>query len=66
MIEWNRGDGVVEYVRLNNVVEEIMTDETKITINRRCCSTHKTPSLRCIVRQRWVGVMKVGDCNFQT
>lgn len=63
VVKWDRADVVVQYVGLNDAVEESSTDETEFAIN--CCSstTSVSPSCWYIMRQGRIGVLKESDGN---
>lgn len=61
MVERDRGDVVVEDVGLDDAVEEVTADEAKLTVDGRGRATGEVPRLASVVRERRVGVLKVGD-----
>jgi hypothetical protein len=54
---------VVNNVVLNDAVEEVAADETKLAVNGGNGALDKGPVLSIIVRHILVGVVEVGDCD---
>ena len=63
VVKGNGRNVVVQDVGFDNAVEESAANETKFTINSCSGSTNVIPASGGVVRERWVGVLKVGDCN---
>ena len=61
VIEWNRGDVVMEDVSFDDAVEQLSADESKFAIDCRCCTAREVPGLGVVMRQRRIGVLEVGD-----
>ena len=61
VVERNGGDVVMEDVSLDDTVEELATNESKLTIDGSGGTTGKVPRVCVVVRKRWVSVLKVGD-----
>ena len=50
VVEWNRADVVVQDVRFDDPVEDVASDEAKVTVDRGCCSSSEVPYLGFVVR----------------
>lgn len=59
----NVREQVVNNVVLNDAVEEVAADETKLAVNGGNGALDKGPVLSIIVRHILVGVVEVGDCD---
>ena len=65
MIEGNGGDAVVQNMRLDDVVKEVVADETKVTIDSRCGAARKSPRFGLILGKRRIAVMQIGDGDYR-
>ena len=65
MVEWNRADVVVKHMSFDDSVEEVRADGPEIPVDRRGSTSGEVPCLRLIMRQRRIGMLKVGDCHFR-
>jgi len=63
VVEGDSRDIVVKNMGLNNTMKKLSTDETKFTINCGCSTSSIGPGFSCVVRKRWVGVLKECDGN---
>ena len=54
---------MVEYVGLDDTMKEMSSDESKVSINSCSSSACECPCRRIIVRQGWIGMLKVGYSN---
>lgn len=63
VVEGNVADVVVQDVSFDDAVEDVATDETKVTVNSGSSTTGKVPNLRLVVGESRVGVLKEGDGN---
>ena len=66
IIERNRGDKVVKDMRLDNAVHEGPTDEAKFTVNGRSSAASEVPGSVLVMREGWIGMLKICDCNCST
>ena len=63
MIERNRGYVVMEDVGLDYTVEKRSTYKSKFTVYCRRGSSSESPGFITIMRDGWIGVLKVGNGN---
>jgi hypothetical protein len=56
---------VVENVGFDNAVKESAANKTKFAINGCSGATNVIPASGGVVRKGWVGVLKIGDCNWE-
>lgn len=63
VVERNGADVVVQNVGLDDTVEQVATDEAKLTINGCSGALDKGPLLAGVVRQGRVGVLEEGDSD---
>ena len=63
VVEGDRADVVVQNVGLNDTVEDVTTNEAKVTVDGGGGATSKVPHLGLIVRERGVGVLQESDGN---
>lgn len=61
VVEWDRRNVVVEDVRLDDAVQEVAADEAELAVDGSGSATGKVPRIASVVREGWVGVLKVGD-----
>lgn len=66
VIEGDRGDVVMEDVRLNNTVQKLSSDESKLAVNGSGGATDVVPTGTGIVWKRGVSVLEVGNCNYMS
>jgi hypothetical protein len=55
---------VVKNVGLDNAVEESAANEAKLTVDSSSGTTDVVPACSSVVRKGWVGVLEVGDSNY--
>lgn len=63
VVERDRGYKMVENVGLDDAVEQVTTDEAKLTIDRRGRSASEIPGVRFVVRQCRISVLEESDCD---
>lgn len=63
VVEWNGADVVVEDVGFNDTVEKGAADKAKLAVNSCCGPTDVVPAFTTVMRESWVGVLKVCDGN---
>lgn len=63
VVEGNGADVVVQNVGLDDTVQQVATDEAKLTINGCSGALDKGPLLAGVVRQGRVGVLEEGDSD---
>lgn len=63
VVEGDVADIVVQNVSLDDTVEDVAADETKVTVDGGSSATGKVPDLGLVVRQSGVGVLQEGDGN---
>lgn len=63
MVERNRGYVVMEDMSLDYTVEKRSTYKSKFTVYCRCGSSSESPGFVTIMRDGWIGVLKVGNSN---
>ena len=63
MIERNRGYVVMEDMGLDYTVEKRSTYKSKFTVYCRCGSSSESPGFIVVMRDGWIGVLKVGNGN---
>lgn len=66
MVEWDRGDVVVEDVRFDDAVEQASTDEAELAVDRGCGTTCEVPGLALVMWEGRISMLKEGDCNCNT
>jgi hypothetical protein len=64
VVEWDCADVVVKDVGLNDAVEKSATNETEFSIYSCSGSTNIIPGFSCVVGERGVRMLKVGDGNY--
>lgn len=64
VVKGNRGNVMVKNMRLDDAVEELATNESKLAVNGGSCATNICPRFRVVMRQSRVGVLKEGDGNY--
>jgi len=57
MVEWDGGNSMVQNVRFDDVVEEVVTDKAKVPVHCGCSSTYIVPCLWLVMGQRRISVM---------
>lgn len=55
---------MMQNMGVRNTVEDMPTDETHIPIDGARSASDECPGFRIIVGKRWIGVLKVGDCDY--
>jgi hypothetical protein len=63
VVEWDSANVVVKYVGFNDTVEKSAADETKLAVNSCGGTTDIVPAFSAVVRESWVGVLKIRDSN---
>lgn len=63
IVKGNTRHKVVEHVSLNNIMENMLADESKVTVNSGRSSTSKVPLGCSIVRKTRIGVLQVGNVD---
>lgn len=63
VVEGDLGEQVVNNVVVDNLVEEVTTDETEATVNGGEGTLDKGPRIRIVVGHLGVSVVQVGDGN---
>ena len=63
VIEGNAGHVMVEDVGLDNAVEELTTDEAKLTIDSGSSAANKVPLFSGVVRKRGISVLEESNGN---
>ena len=66
VVEGDGGDVVVQNVSLDDTVEEVTTNEAKFAVNGCGGTTSKVPRAASVVRKRGVGVLEVGDSDYES
>lgn len=61
VIERNCADVVVQNVGLDDSVKELSANETEFSIDRGSRSSSIRPAFASVMRERRIGVLKVGD-----
>jgi len=62
MVVWYDRGVVVEHMRRDDVVKEILFNEANVSVDGASSSADESPHLWIVVRQATVGVMKICDC----
>lgn len=57
MVERDGGNSMMQNVRFDNIVEEVVPDETKITVDSGRSSTDVVPRFGLVMGQRGIGVV---------
>ena len=52
-------------VGLDDAMQELAANETKLAINRSCCATSEVPDMRFVMGERRVGMLEEGDGDFR-
>ena len=63
VVEGDVADIVVQDVSLDDAVEDVAADETKVTVDGGSSATGEVPDLGLVVRKSGVGVLQEGDGN---
>jgi hypothetical protein len=61
MIKWNSGDVMMQYVRLNDTMEQLAADEAKLAINCGGSTAGIRPGACVVVGKSGVGMLQEGD-----
>lgn len=61
VIEWDRGDVVVQDMGFYDAVEDVATDKAELTIDRSSSTTSEVPGFTGVVGKGGIGVLEVGD-----
>lgn len=64
VVEGDGADVVVQDVGLDDAVEDVTADETKVTVDGGGSTTGEVPRLGLVVGQAGVGVLEVGDGDY--
>ncbi len=65
VVKRDSGDVVMEDMSLDDAVQELAANETKLAIYRSSSTTSIVPCLRLIVRKRRIGMLEKGDGHFK-
>lgn len=65
VVKGNSANIVVEDVGFNYVVEDMLANKAKVTIDSGRGSTSKVPRLGLVVRKCRVGVLEIGDGHYR-
>ena len=63
VVEGDRGDEVVAYVRADDVVEEVGVDEAEVAVDGGGGAAGEVPGVVVVVGETAVGVLEEGDCD---
>jgi hypothetical protein len=63
-VEGDAREQVVHDVVVDDVVEEVATDEAKVAVNGAERAARERPAFVCVVRDVLVCVVEVGDCDW--
>lgn len=65
VIEWDCGNIVMKNVGFDNAVEKLAANKTKFAIYRSSSTTGVGPGMGLIMRERRIGMLEVGDGDFE-
>lgn len=63
MVERNSRNKVVQNVGLNDIVENVLTNESKVSVNSGSSSSQEIPVRSVIVRHPGISVLQIGDVD---
>jgi hypothetical protein len=63
IVEWDGRYVVVENVCFDNSMQEVTSNEAKLSVNGSSSSTSKVPSLWLVMRKRRIGVLEESNSD---